>query len=175
MEVASAVGSVSLVSSAVEDSGTAEDVEDVIAEELSSVVEEMGVEMELVRLDDVTVVKAVLVGKVEKEDMAWVAVVEVSGIVARDGQHTGRVGHGGGRQAIASTTGWTRVGFDSCGVSRAARVGEVWKQMLAGWWNAMGAERYAGRASERAGDKERYGQEERGVSGGVVIPCQCRG
>lgn len=84
MEVASGVDSASLVSSAVVDSGAAEeDVEDVMSEELSSVVDEMGVEMELVRPEVVTVVKAVLVGK---EDMTWVvrvAVVGVSGNIAR--------------------------------------------------------------------------------------------
>lgn len=86
-----------LVSSAVV-SGAAEDVEDVMAEELSSVEDMMEVEMELelVRLDVVTVMKSELAGKeeVEKEDMAAV-VVKVSWVIERDGRHTGRVGHGG--------------------------------------------------------------------------------
>jgi hypothetical protein len=64
-----------------------EDVEDVVAAaELSSDVEDvMGVEMELVRLDVVTVVKAELAGE---EDMT--AVVSSVGSKRR----TGRVGHG---------------------------------------------------------------------------------
>lgn len=116
VRVTSAEDSGAVVSSAVV-SSEAEDVEDVAAAEVVSSVEDvMGWEMELVRLlEVVTVVKAALVGE---EDMAAAAAV-VSGSVS-DGdrrQHTGRVGHDG-KQAIASTTGCGRVGFDS--VARGA-------------------------------------------------------
>lgn len=87
VEVTSDGASDALVWSVVDSAAAVEDVEDVVAaEELSSDVEDvMGVEMELVRLDVVTVVKAELAGE---EDMT--AVVSSVGSKRR----TGRVGHG---------------------------------------------------------------------------------
>jgi hypothetical protein len=111
VEVTSDADSAEVVSSAVV-SAAAEEVDDVVsaAEVVSSVEVVMGVEMELVRLlDVVTVVKAPLV---DDEDMAAAAVVVSGSVSVRERQHTGRVGHDDGKQAIASTTGCGRVGFD---------------------------------------------------------------
>jgi hypothetical protein len=154
VEVTSDADSAVVDSSAVV-SAAAEDVEEVWAEEASSVVDVViGVEMELeMLLEVVTMVEAALA----EEDDIWAAAV-VGGSVServRDRRHTGRVGHDG-EQAVASTTGWRRVGFDS-----VARGAVLVKSVRRGR-NAMGRAicRAGGRAS-RARDKERYGQERR--------------
>jgi hypothetical protein len=75
-------------------------------------------------------------------------------VSVRDRRHTGRVGHDGEQAIVASTTGWRRVGFDS--VARGAGLVKSVRR----WVECDGSSDMQGGRASRAGDKERYGQEE---------------